>query len=179
MTRLRTKAARLARRQAGFTLPELITVMAILGIILTGLTTVFVSGSRAEFDLNRRFQAQQEARLAVDKMRREVHCADGLTLSSAASVTVSVPGPCPTAGGANTQVVYDTQLVSTGRYKLRRAGVVIADYLTTGDIFSYVAPTSGVLGKLHVDLPVDLTPQDLQARWRLQADLVLRNTTRA
>jgi len=92
---------------------------------------------------------------------------------------VALPAACPSAGGTQQNIVYDTQLVSTGRYKLRRAGVVIADYLTTGDIFSYVAPTSGVLGKLHVDLPVDLTPQDLQARWRLQADLVLRNTTRA
>jgi prepilin-type N-terminal cleavage/methylation domain-containing protein len=169
---------RLARDRAGFTLIELITVMAILLIILVGITTTLASGYRAQVDLNRRYQAQQEARLAADKMRREIHCADGLTLGSASSVTVAVPGLCPTAGGTDISVIYDTQLVSTGRYRLRRASVVIADYLTSGDVFSYVAPSSDSLGKLHVSLPVDLTPGDDIAAWQLETDLVLRNTER-
>jgi prepilin-type N-terminal cleavage/methylation domain-containing protein len=170
---------RLVRDQAGFTLVELIAVMAILGIVLIGLTTTLASGYRSQVDLNRRFQAQQEARLAADRMRREIHCADGLTLGSPSSVTVYLPGPCPTAGGSDIQVVYDTQLVSTGRYRLRRASVVVADYLTTGNVFSYIAPSSSSLGKLHVSLPVDLTPGDNVAAWKLETDLVLRNTERA
>ena len=51
--------------------------------MIGGLTTVFVSGSRAELDLNRRFQAQQQARLAVDKIKLDLHCA------SAAEVDVT------------------------------------------------------------------------------------------
>lgn len=61
--------------QAGYTLVELLAVMLILGIVLTGLTTAFVSGSHAELTLNRRFQAQQQARLALDRIRSDVHCA--------------------------------------------------------------------------------------------------------
>ena len=33
--------------------------------------------------MNRRFQAQQDARVALDKMRREIHCAQGATTSPA------------------------------------------------------------------------------------------------
>ena len=33
-----------------------------------------VSGTNAEVDMNRRFQAQTEARLGLDKLRSEVHC---------------------------------------------------------------------------------------------------------
>ena len=49
--------------EEGYTLIELIVVMAILGTVVAGLTTVFVSGSAAELDLNLRFQAQQQGRL--------------------------------------------------------------------------------------------------------------------
>ncbi len=179
MTRLPARLRTRARSQGGFTLIELVTVMAILLIVLTGLTTLFVSGTKAELDMNRRFQAQQEARLAVDKMRREIHCSSGIMLTSASSITVALPAACPSAGGTQQDIVYDTQLVSAGRYTLRRAGVQIADYVTTGDVFSYVAPSTTALGKLHVDVPVDLTPADTLGGWRLETDIVLRNTTRA
>src|SRR5205823_9436825 len=54
---------------------ELLVVMAILGTVLGGLTTVFVSGSNAQLQLTRRYQAQQQARLALDKLRVDIHCA--------------------------------------------------------------------------------------------------------
>jgi prepilin-type N-terminal cleavage/methylation domain-containing protein len=59
----------------GYSLVELIVVMAILGIVLSGLTTVFVGGSTAEAQLNHRFQAQQEARGGLDRIRTDIHCA--------------------------------------------------------------------------------------------------------
>jgi hypothetical protein len=52
--------------------------------------------------------------------------------------------------------------------------------LTIHQIFTaYVPPASGSLGKLSVDLPVDLTPGDAKQRYRLQDDIVLRNTPRS
>ena len=77
-TRLRAGglSARLrTARRAGFSLIELLVVMVILGVVLAGLTTAFVSGSKAETDLNRRFQAQQQARLALNRIRWDIHCA--------------------------------------------------------------------------------------------------------
>jgi Tfp pilus assembly protein PilW len=165
-------------REDGFSLVELIAVMAILMTIVTALTALFLSGAKAELDMNRRFAAQNSVRTAVDKMRREIHCATGVTVNSAASVTVTLPAACPTSGGSQVDIVYDTALVSAGRYRLRRAGTSIAEYITTSGVFSYVAPSSSSLGKLHLDLPVNLRPNEGWKTWRLQTDIVLRNTSR-
>jgi prepilin-type N-terminal cleavage/methylation domain-containing protein len=62
-------------REDGYTLVELIVVMAILGIVLSGLAALFVSGSSAEAQLNNRFRAQQEARAGLDRIRGDIHCA--------------------------------------------------------------------------------------------------------
>lgn len=167
-----------ARAQEGYTLVELLAVLVILITVVTSLTGLFVSAARAELDESRRFAAQQIARTAVDRMRREIHCASEITVASASSVTVTLPPTCPSTGGVQMAVVYDTELVSTGRYRVRRAGVHIADHVTTGDVFSYVAPSPASLGKLRVQLPVNVTPNEGWRTWRLDADIVLRNTTR-
>jgi hypothetical protein len=74
-------------------------------------------------------------------------------------------------------IVYDTQLVSTNRYRLRRAGVAVADWITSASVFNYTAPATGKLGTLRVTLPVDPSAGKKRT-WRLEADIVLRNTTR-
>ena len=182
MTRLRRRLA----CERGYSLIELLQVTAILGVVLTGLTALFLQATKAELDMNRRFQAQQSARLAVDKMRREIHCATGITPVGAitpdgasSAITVTVPAQCPTAGGTLTNVVYDTQLVADGRYRLRRAGVTIADYVRVGVVFTYTAPSTASLGKLHLDLPINIQPPGSGSNWELKADMVLRNTTRS
>jgi hypothetical protein len=54
-----------------------------------------------------------------------------------------------------------------------------ADFLTTGRVFpAYIAPASGSLGKLSVNLPVDVKPNDAKQRYVLKDDIVLRNTSR-
>ena len=50
------------RGERGFSLMEMITVMAIMSVVLTGLVSLFVQGSNSQIDLNRRFEAQQTAR---------------------------------------------------------------------------------------------------------------------
>ena len=175
--------------EEGYSLVELIAVMAILLTVLTALTALFASGAKAELDANRRFEAQQEARVAVDRMRRELHCASAVTLDAADStlvdgktvynkITATLPSHCPTAGGTQITVVFDTDAVADGRYRLRRAGVRTADYVTTSHVFSYVAPSTSTLGRLTVDLPVNVTPSESWKRWRLTSDIVLRNTLR-
>ncbi len=167
------------RSQEGFSLVELIAVMVILLTVLTALTTLFVSGAKAQVEQNRRFEAQQEARLAADRMRREVHCASGVTVASAASIEVTLPGHCPSAvGGATTVVTYATQAVGANRYRLKRGSAIVSDFLTSPNVFSYVAPSAASLGKLHLDLRVNVNPSEGWKTWHLETDIVLRNTVR-
>jgi prepilin-type N-terminal cleavage/methylation domain-containing protein len=167
--------------QAGYTMMELLIVLAILGTITGAITTLFIQASNAEFDMNRRFQAQQTARVAIDRMRREIHCSSGITpTGTSSSITVTLPAQCPSAGGAQTNVTYDmNQVVAGQRYQLRRNNVVLADYSTQQNAFSYAAPVSGVsLGKLTVTLPINTKPSDTSKQWKVVADMVLRNTSR-
>jgi prepilin-type N-terminal cleavage/methylation domain-containing protein len=178
------------RSRDGYTLIELIVVLSIFLFIVTALTRLFTSGAKAELDMNRRFQAQQEARLALDRMRRGLHFASAIVAGAdadgdgnVASLTVSLPSQCPSAKGVAITVVYDTSSAGTNRWKVRRtqSGVTvpIADYITTDDPFKYTAPSPSSRGLLHVDFPVNVYPNEGWKQWRLVDDIVLRNTLRA
>ena len=177
--------------EGGYSLVELIAVMSIFLIILTSLTTLSASGAKAELDLNRRFEAQQNARLALDKLRRELHCSSGITgtdglplpSSPVAAIKVTLPAHCPSAAGQIITVVYDTTSVGANRWKLQRTKtggttVPVADYLTNDDVFTYFAQSTASRARLHVDLPVNVNPNEGWKHWRLVDDIVLRNTLR-
>jgi prepilin-type N-terminal cleavage/methylation domain-containing protein len=166
-------------REGGYTLIELTTVLAILGIVVGALTTLFVRAMNAEVDANRRFKAQQDARVAVDRMRREIHCSSAIAPTGvSSSISVTLPAQCPSAGGSQTTVTYDL-VGSAQRFQLRRNAVVLADYVTVQNAFQYTAPVTGTsLGKLRVTLPINTDPSNGIKEWKLVADIVLRNTTR-
>lgn len=179
---MRALRPRHLRSEAGYTLTEMITALAILTIVLGGLATMFHAGVRAELRANREVEAQQNARVALDRLRSELHCANAITASAGAvaSVAVTLPIACT---GADTSVTYATASVATSRWKLTRTGnstgaTDVADFLTTSTPFTYNAPASGTLGWLAVDLPINLNPTDSSTQWRLQDDIVLRNTSR-
>jgi hypothetical protein len=151
----------------------------ILSVVMAAITILFVNATNAEVDMSHRFQAQQNARVAVDRMRREIHCASAITpAGAAASITVTLPSQCPSAGGTQINVTYATVAAGTDRYMLQRNGVAIADHITTANAFDYTAPTQQKLGILRVDLPVNVKPAESHKTWRLATDIVLRNTTR-
>jgi prepilin-type N-terminal cleavage/methylation domain-containing protein len=72
-------ATRRARRSEGFTLIEVLVAMTILGIVLTALVSSFTTGMRNEIDQSRRELAYANARLAIQRMRVDIHCAGGVT----------------------------------------------------------------------------------------------------
>ena len=117
--RLERLAARL-RSQAGYTAVERTTVLAILGIVLGALTGAWVAGFRYQVDESNRYEAQEQARTAVDRMRKELHCATSLTYTSAASVTAALPGGCPFTTSVARNVTYSTAAAGSA-YELRRA----------------------------------------------------------
>ena len=63
------KRLRRLQEERGYTLVELLVVLAIFTTVVTALVALFTSGAKAELDMNRRFQAQQSARLGMDKLR--------------------------------------------------------------------------------------------------------------
>lgn len=171
---------RLVREAAGYSLVELVMVMVILAITLTALTTVFVQGSTAELDTNRRFQSQLEATTAFDKLRRDVHCASSATIAGS-------PPTMTLAGCASGSVSWCTVLVSTGRYKLYRktgatcnnTGKLYGDYLTSSSVFTYTASVVDTsLAKVRADIRVNVNTANALDAFELADDIILRNSTR-
>ena len=177
------------RDERGYTMVEMLVVMAILGVVMAGLTTIFVSGSHAEVDINRRFQAQQQARLALDKIRVDLHCASAAEIDSTYGYLKVAEDNCST-----THVTWCamTSPTMTGRYGLYRttdvtatrctasdtSKVMIADYLTrnTG-LWSFNAP-DGMLEVISVDFPISASPTAGRDVYELKDILVARNSAR-
>jgi prepilin-type N-terminal cleavage/methylation domain-containing protein len=175
--------------ERGYTLVEMLVVMSILGVVIAGLTTIFVSGSNAEMDLNRRFQAQQQARLALDKIRTDIHCASAAEVDSTTGYLKIAEDNC-----SSTHVTWCaiTSPTMTGRYGLYRTTnttstrcsstdttrLLVADYLTknTG-LWTFNAP-AGMLELVAVDFPVSVNPKVTADVYELKDLLVARNSTR-
>lgn len=170
----------------GLTLVELLVVTVLFGVVVAAVTTLFVQATNAETDLNNRFQAQLSARVALDRLRREVHCASSVTPAGPASeITLTLPVYCKAGTGTSK---WCTAAVngSTTRFRLWRSAAdpcgdaadrLYADYLTSGTIFSYVVQSSASLGKVHIELPIDVNTSR-PGRYELTDDLVLRNSLR-
>ena len=148
--------------EGGFSLIEMLVVMVIMAVISGGIVTLFTTGLNAEADQNHRFQAQQDGRLALDKLRREVHAGCSISAPSTyntagSSVTIYVKQPpIPPAaslcGAApNTPVTYCTAASGTQFTLYRKVAATctnadqpIANFLTSGLIFDYLPPNSHV-----------------------------------
>jgi prepilin-type N-terminal cleavage/methylation domain-containing protein len=178
------RVRRRLRGEAGYSLIEMLTVMVIMSIVFAGITTVFVAGSKAQDDQDRRFRAQLNTRLALDKIRRDIHCASDVTPYATNAITLKLPSGC---GG---DVSWCTAAVSgySNRYQLYRqlgtscsssTGVKWADYLTSASAFPAFAHTVGCscLASLRVDFVVSLKGSSIDA-YELTDTIFLRNSTR-
>jgi prepilin-type N-terminal cleavage/methylation domain-containing protein len=185
--------ARLRPRESdGFTLSEMIIVLAILGIVLAALTQLFVSANNSAADITSRFAAQQNDRLALDALRRDLHCASTLTPTTGfpvTSITVTLGSYCfaaPAGGGSVTWcTVGSGQRFALWRYvgsSCSGTGLEKADFLTTGQVFTNYnsggAANGGTRAKLSINLPVDTNLARVGGLYDLQDDIVLRNASR-
>ena len=175
--------------EGGFSLVEMLVVLVILSIVMGGIVSLFTAGINAESDQNRRYQAQQDGRLALDKLRREIH---GACKGSAATGSLVqlyfTSDSC--ISGAHT-VTYCTT-GSSSRYALNRIGSAaatctgtlqkVADYLTGGAIFTYLLQNSPAnsytLPRLHIDMTLNQNINKPGA-YHLVDDIALRNGPRS
>jgi len=178
------------------TLIEMLVTITIMGLVVAAIAGLLVEAAKTQVDVANRFQAQQDAVLALNKLRREMHCATAMTGPGAGAssyATITLATQCVTGGG--TTVTWCTQPAyagSTNQFNLVRVtgtysgscdptsiGMTFAEHLTTANIFSsYTCPTASSLGYVSVNLPVDTTPNDSKQAYDLTDDIVLRNTQR-
>ena len=186
--RVRLRLRPLRRDERGVTLVEQLVTMSILGLVVGALVTLFVSGSKAEFDLNLRYRAQQEARVALDAFRVDVHNACQASVSSGIAVTLMTVDQTNTSFPCT--VTNSTWCTSGsgsryGFYRVSGAGACNsvtgsqrADYLTSGSIFSTVSAV-GLLPKVAIDMTVAIDPTVSRLMYHLQDAIVVRNAARA
>lgn len=171
------------RGEAGYSLVEMLTVMVIMSVVLGGITDIFVSGSKAQTEQENRFQGQLATRLAMDKIRKDIHCASDVTPYSTTSVTLKLPSGC----GGDTSWCTVAVTGYSNRYRLYRQsgatcganGTMVADYLTLANAFPAFAHTVGCqcLASLQLDFKVSIKGSTRDS-YELTDTVFLRNSTR-
>jgi len=148
-TRLERGPGARAGAEDGFTLVELLVTMVLLTIIVASLASVLVSATRTELDTNKRFQAQEQDRTGLDKLRREIHGACAVTDTNGSSLTAGTQYSAITValGGVGSTCTSGTTTYSTW--------CTAASTLTSGDYALYRVtssalprPTCGTAGKI-------------------------------
>jgi prepilin-type N-terminal cleavage/methylation domain-containing protein len=205
VTRMRDQLAvwrkrnRLLARQGGFTLVELLVVMVILLIVLAALTGSYVSATVAQVDQTRRFDAQENARQALDRMRKDIHCGHGVTdpyVNDSGGYTlvltetnVSGTAECPGLVQTNSSAVQWCTIPvggATNRFRLYRENdptttcsgsesVFMVDYLTRADIWGSPTCITAQYPTVAVTMPVDVDPSKLPGSYTLSDQIALRN----
>lgn len=196
--RFRAGLAASRSSEAGFSLIELLVTMAILLVVVGTLTGALISATNTETDLNNRFQTQVQARQALTKLTREIHCASQIldtstgqpltsTSGSVAEVTLTLPAGCPTGGATAVTALWCTSLAGS-TYDLYRAvapstcssltGVRWATSLVSATPFSLpvTTTTSGVHFPLvHLDLLVNTRTNGAYGKYDLVTDVAALN----
>ena len=177
------------------TIPELLTTMTILAVCMTGILTVFVGGLHATTNMNERFQAQQDARLALTSMRNDIRFACSRTIAAVPGAPARPTGSMVTLGCVNADAAttitwcVDSSTGSAPFALYRKTGSTCAynngtrraGSLTSNVVFTTPTCTTGIVVRpqLAVTLPVDANLRSTAGTYTLNDTITLRNATAA
>jgi type II secretory pathway pseudopilin PulG len=198
-------AARVAdalRREDGLTLVECLAVILLLSILLGPLVGSFVTVMSAEARQGNVVIAQENARLALQRMRKDIHCAHSVgapLVNSSGGTTIvlnetntSGTAECPGLLAVNSSSVQWCTVPVTGfanRYQLFREddpdtscngsqSTFEVDYVTQANIWSTPTCTGGQYPTVAVNLGVDVaSATTMEGSYTLADQIALRNAT--
>ena len=153
----RRRAEKLAIQNNGFTLVEMVTVVIILGILVLGVSSFLIFGTRIFIDSTSVEQVMSQSRFAIERMTRDLRnavpnsirvrssgndwqCVEMMPITSSASYILAPVLPLPAANTAlvmqasNSAPLTKDQLLLI--YPLRPADVYTSANGTTGKLFS-------------------------------------------
>jgi prepilin-type N-terminal cleavage/methylation domain-containing protein len=193
---------RRALGQAGYTLVETLVVMSILVIVIGAIADGFTSASKTQTDQTQRADDQEAARQALERLRRDIHCASAAqvapNLQNGYTLNLTVnPGQClavttgaGVAAGGSDGVQWCTVPIgaSTTRYGLYRTvvstcdaadAVFQVDYITNGNVWTFgCGANASNLEIVAIDLPVNRDFANRPGRtYELTDQIALRNDT--
>lgn len=167
--------------QGGFTLIELMVVVAILSIIILGLITFFSGGTRSWIAGQSQLKAQREARQKMDMMVREIREGKEIVDGSGNYLIIKVPVfNSEGLPSSDKQVKYE--LVGTTIHKNDSSPLIDNVLIESGDkIFKYynssgeeLSSPDSTVSKLHINLKIDVD-NDNKPDINLNSDVELRN----
>lgn len=136
------------------TITELLVACAVLVVLMAGVTDIIVSGSRASETTTAQIDAQQNLRVAFDRLEFEGRCASSATLvSSGGGVTFVLPAQCAHAAGTYTWCVSSSVLHRYGGSSCSGTSQIFASGLTSATPFSLLT-TTGTLPRLQVSMAI-------------------------
>ena len=173
---------------------ETLVVMTILVVVIGAVADGFTSATRTETDQTARASDQEAAREALERLRRDIHCASSATLvtNSQSGYTLNLtvsPTACLAVTTSSTDgVQWCTVKIGANRYGLYRTvvstcdaadAVFQVDYITRADVWQLACgDNNSHLESVAIDLPVN---RDITTRpgltYELTDQIALRNDT--
>jgi len=144
--------------QRGFSLIELMVAVVILGLIILALVTFFTGGTKAWVAGQSQLEAQRNARLAMDRMVREIREGSSFVIDTNSIITITYP-----SSFGKIPVTYS--LINT---TISRDGSPLINDVKTLEF------TPEGASKVHILLEVDVD-KDGNPDISLNADVNLRN----
>jgi len=149
-----------SKNQRGFSLIEMMVVVAILGLIVLGLVTFFTGGTKSWVAGQSQLEAQRNARQAMDRMVREIRHGEAVTTGTTTSITVTIPA-------LGSESAYNVTYNLIGATINRDGNPLINNVKTLNFTYPDVS-------KVHILLEVDVDGDD-RPDITLNTDVNLRN----